>query len=606
MSYPPQAPQQQGYYGHPQQPQQPQQGGYYPQQQQPGQAYPPQQSAYPPQQPAYPPQQPAYPPQQPSYGATSPGKAYGSAPAPTAAYPPGYDQAAASSSAAALVAPPAEENRFAPPSGPQDLWAAILFLAHLAGVAAIAGLTIPKVDFKTMKLKSAATTTTSSGKLNSLRSSTSSSSSSTMDVSFQFDTAAITAMAGSAVVALAFSFLYLLAMRRFPKGLIKFTYWLSVAFYLVAGIASIVLAKNIISGVLCLLMAGLFIYFYSAYKSRFPFAAVMMATVAEVTQKYTATVFLGLVALIVNLAYTVFFVITLLSSSMVWGNVGTGSSSSSSSSSSSGNNTNNNKLSGAAYALWVFLTFSFYWTSQVIVNVLHVTIAGVFGSYYFMSGTAQGMPSSPTVGAFTRAITTSFGSICFGSLIIALIQTVQAVLRQLMNDTDSAIAAFIICCVQCLLSWIEAWAEIFNKYAFCQVAIYGKPFVRAAKDTWTMIKDRGVDALINDSLIGNVLGLGAVLVGGITVLVAWAIFAVGRTTVVPSGSFDLTLLIVLVVAFFVGVVMFSLISTVVSSGVATTFVALAEDPAALAHSKPELWEKIRETYPDAAFTNMYH
>ena len=34
------------------------------------------------------------------------------------------------------------------------------------------------------------------------------------------------------------------------------------------------------------------------------------------------------------------------------------------------------------------------------------------------------------------------------------------------------------------------------------VALYGKPYIEAAKDTWRLFKDRGIDALINDSLVG--------------------------------------------------------------------------------------------------------
>jgi hypothetical protein len=33
------------------------------------------------------------------------------------------------------------------------------------------------------------------------------------------------------------------------------------------------------------------------------------------------------------------------------------------------------------------------------------------------------------------------------------------------------------------------------------LALYGKPYIAAAKDTWRLFKDRGIDALINDSLV---------------------------------------------------------------------------------------------------------
>lgn len=34
-------------------------------------------------------------------------------------------------------------------------------------------------------------------------------------------------------------------------------------------------------------------------------------------------------------------------------------------------------------------------------------------------------------------------------------------------------------------------------YAFTQVAIYGKTYCQAAKDTWTLVKSRGVGTLFN-------------------------------------------------------------------------------------------------------------
>jgi len=74
----------------------------------------------------------------------------------------------------------------------------------------------------------------------------------------------------------------------------------------------------------------------------------------------------------------------------------------------------------------VFAVFSFYWTSQFIVNWSLVTIAGIFGSFYYD-------PSSKNVawGSFKRASTTSMGSIAFGSLIIAILDLIRAGLVRL-------------------------------------------------------------------------------------------------------------------------------------------------------------------------------
>ena len=34
------------------------------------------------------------------------------------------------------------------------------------------------------------------------------------------------------------------------------------------------------------------------------------------------------------------------------------------------------------------------------------------------------------------------------------------------------------------------------------LALYGKPYVSAARDTWKLFMDRGIDALVSDSLVG--------------------------------------------------------------------------------------------------------
>jgi hypothetical protein len=123
------------------------------------------------------------------------------------------------------------------------------------------------------------------------------------------------------------------------------------------------------------------------------------------------------------------------------------------------------------YLILLFLVFSFYWTSQVIKTIVHVTDAGVFATYYFLEGTPQGTGSTPTLSSLKRSCTTSFGSICFGSLVIALISTVRFILRSVARSDDGA-CGFFAACVECLLAWIESLVEYFNRYAYVQGNIW--------------------------------------------------------------------------------------------------------------------------------------
>lgn len=146
------------------------------------------------------------------------------------------------------------------------------------------------------------------------------------------------------------------------------------------------------------------------------------------------------------------------------------------------------------------------------------------------------------------------------------------------------------------LACIQGVVEFINKYAFCEVAIYGKPFIPAAKDTWRIIKDRGVEMIINDNLIGTVWSMGAFLGSVLTGAACYAYLRFADAQYFAANTEFVWVLVVL--AFLLSLQMIFTVGTVIDSGVATTFVALAEDPAALARTKPELFRKIQETYPE--------
>ncbi|CAG8674682.1 9059_t:CDS:2 [Funneliformis mosseae] len=229
--------------------------------------------------------------------------------------------------------------------------------------------------------------------------------------------------------------------------------------------------------------------------------------------------------------------------------------------------------SGAKTGQDVTLNWSILWLLLVCVGIViqtwvHVTTSGVFATYYFLAGTPEGVPSSPTLKSAKRASTTSFGSICLGSLLVAILQVIGALLRSAAQDTDNPFGAFCAACAAVLVGCIESLLQYFNFYAYTQVAIYGKSFWESAKDTWALVKDRGVDAIINDNLIGNVLVMGAFLVGIITALLSYLYTIIFELSFNRNGEF--TPLIVFL-GFIVGFQMLNIIGSVILSGTATTF-----------------------------------
>ena len=108
-------------------------------------------------------------------------------------------------------------------------------------------------------------------------------------------------------------------------------------------------------------------------------------------------------------------------------------------------------------------------------------------------------------------MTTSFGSICFGSLIVAIVQALKALAQQARENGDAGILA---CIAECILGCLQALIEYFNKWAFIYVGLYGYSYIEAGKNVMTLFHNRGWDAIIADDLIGNVLFLVSIIVGG--------------------------------------------------------------------------------------------
>lgn len=359
------------------------------------------------------------------------------------------------------------------------------------------------------------------------------------------------------IVAAVFSFSYLSVVQRNAHSMIVGTMIASAAvcfffalYFFATGVAGM--------GVLMLLSAAINALFYYWWRPRIPFAAAVLETVSSILQRYSATIYLSLAFALVELAWFGFWAFAFVTTYFA---------------TTDSTARTEDEDEGASGMLYLFFVLSFYWTSQVIKNVLHVTIAGTVATYYFQS---TDMPVNPTGASLHRAMTTSFGSICMGSLIVAAVKTVRAILRS-VRDERSMTAVFI----DCILACLEALIEKFNSYAYVYVAIYGLGFTDAAKQTWQLVKGRGIEAIVNDSLISNVLVLGALLGGALTagITAAWA-FAV----IDDSG-----LRIVLVItAFLIGISITAVAMEAVQSGVNTIFVCFADDPNVLQVTQPGL------------------
>ncbi len=253
--------------------------------------------------------------------------------------------------------------------------------------------------------------------------------------------------------------------------------------------------------------------------------------------------------------------------------------------------------SGKVIGLVVFVTFAGYWISEWIKNTIHTSVAGVYGSWYFCAGKPGGIPKGSSMGAFKRATTYSFGSISLGSLIVAIINMLRqacSIAQQQEAAQGNIIGTIFFCCLQCIIGLLDWAVQFINRYAFCHIALYGKPYFAAAKDTWTMMKDRGIDALINDCLIGPVLSMGALFVGYLCALLSYLYLEFTKPAYNEGREFTP---VIMAFSFLMGLQICQIFVTPIGSGVDTIFVAMGWDPQVAVSDHPEFWNKLIHVYP---------
>ena len=177
---------------------------------------------------------------------------------------------------------------------------------------------------------------------------------------------------------------------------------------------------------------------------------------------------------------------------------------------------NLDRLEASSPLLWGHVLV-LYWGTQVFRNVVYVTMSGVTSDWFFSEyqGTRRG---SVTLDSAKRAAVWSLGSICFGSLTAGIVGVVCGILRLSMCCCGGIMR----CQMQCLLSCVESVQRHFNGYAYVHVAMFGKPYITAARDTWALVKNDSLgdwNAVVANSVIyhfGLIMAFaGAMLVGSV-------------------------------------------------------------------------------------------
>jgi hypothetical protein len=77
-----------------------------------------------------------------------------------------------------------------------------------------------------------------------------------------------------------------------------------------------------------------------------------------------------------------------------------------------------------------YFVLMYFWTSSIFQNLEKTVVSSVVGEWYFMRF-ETGTPGDRTFSHFAHVLRSSFGSVCFASLILGAVRSVQFIIRNL-------------------------------------------------------------------------------------------------------------------------------------------------------------------------------
>lgn len=256
------------------------------------------------------------------------------------------------------------------------------------------------------------------------------------------------------VVALVCSWAYFLAARAFTKQFIWITGILNIVFAI--GTAIYYFIEHYYSAAVVFVIFGIFsIICFVSWIPRIPFSVVMLQQTMDIARGFGHVFLVSAIGGLCSVAFGAWFSVTLVSVYVKYEPSSGGSNPACSSGSKAGGCS-----SAKVIGLIVFITFAGYWITEWLKNTIHSIVAGVYGSWFFCAGKPGGMPTGATRGATRRALTYSFGSISFGSLVVALINMVRqavSVAQQTEAQQGNLCGSIAFCILGCIVGLID-WA----------------------------------------------------------------------------------------------------------------------------------------------------
>ena len=200
-----------------------------------------------------------------------------------------------------------------------------------------------------------------------------------------------------------------------------------------------------------------------------------------------------------------------------------------------------------------YFIFATLWVNALIQAIGIFVVASSVCMWYYNHG-ANSELDSPVSRSFKMAMRYHFGSLAFGSFILAVVQFLQFCVELFKKQAEKTGAdtnkcfEYVINCLRCCLACVERIVQFINETAYIQIALRGKNFCMAAKDGFEIVWSNGMRYLVVAGVGGIMMFIGRIVIAAGTTAAFYAMISfvpsIRETIIEP-----IYLLVVLILSF---------------------------------------------------------
>lgn len=192
--------------------------------------------------------------------------------------------------------------------------------------------------------------------------------------------------------------------------------------------------------------------------------------------------------------------------------------------------------------------FAFLWFVQFLFGCQNFVIAGAVSKWFFTRNKSK--LGFPILISFGHLIRYHLGSVCLGSLLIAIIQFIRTIFKLVevsmilkgnfilkaffqqstFKESSNPVSVYMLKACQCFLACFESFLQYLGKNAYIIITMDGSSFCTAGKRAFKMLSTNSLQVLAINSVGDFVLLLGKVFVVLATVLIGIELIQVTTMT----------------------------------------------------------------------------